>query len=69
MNDDARVILALAAEADDAFIWNRLRVIQADMFGAGPVSIKFAYYGAEDGRQIRPSSQRNGLWTLTIWPR
>jgi hypothetical protein len=54
MSDDARVILALAAEADDDFIWNHLRVIQADMFGAGPVSIKFAYYGAEDGRQIRP---------------
>jgi hypothetical protein len=56
MNDSARVILALAAEADDEFIWNRLRVIQADMFGAGPVSIKFAYYGAEDGRQIRRQS-------------
>jgi hypothetical protein len=54
MNDDARVILALAAEADDEFIWNDLRVIQADMFAAGPVSIKFAYYGAEDRRQIRP---------------
>jgi hypothetical protein len=54
MNNGARVILALAAEADDEFIWSRLRVIQADMFGAGPVSIKFAYYGAEDGRQIRP---------------
>ena len=25
-----------------------------EMFGAGPVSIKFAYYGAEDARQIRP---------------
>jgi hypothetical protein len=24
------------------------------MFGAGPVSIKFAYYGAEDALQIRP---------------
>jgi hypothetical protein len=38
MNDGARVILALAAAADDEFIWNHLRVIQADMFGAGPVS-------------------------------
>ena len=54
MNDGARVILALAAEADDEFIWNHLKVIQAEMFGAGPVRIKFAYYGAEDGRQIRP---------------
>jgi hypothetical protein len=54
MNDSARVILALAAEADDEFIWNHLKIIQAEMFGAGPVSIKFAYYGAEDGRQIRP---------------
>lgn len=54
MSDGARVILALADEADDEFIWNHLKVIQAEMFGAGPVSIKFAYYGAEDGRQIRP---------------
>jgi hypothetical protein len=54
MNDSARVILALAAEANDKFIWNHLKVIQAEMFGTGPVSIKFAYYGAEDGRQIRP---------------
>jgi hypothetical protein len=54
MNDSARVILALAAEADDEFIWKHLKVIQAEMFGAGPVSIKFAYYGAENGRQIRP---------------
>jgi hypothetical protein len=54
MNDDARVILALAAEADDDFIWNHLTVIQAEMFRAGPVSIKFAYYGAEDALQIRP---------------
>jgi hypothetical protein len=53
MNDDARVILALAAEADDEFIWNQLTVIQAEMFRAGPVSIKFAYYGAEDALQIR----------------
>jgi hypothetical protein len=54
MNDSARVILALAAQADDEFIWNHLRVIQAEMFGAGPVSIKFAYYGAEGALQIRP---------------
>jgi hypothetical protein len=54
MSDGARVILALAAEADDEFIWKHLKLIQAEMFAAGPVRIKFAYYGAEDARLVRP---------------
>jgi hypothetical protein len=53
-NDDARVILALAAEADDEFIWDRLKDIQVEMFAAGPVQIKFAYFGREGALQTRP---------------
>lgn len=47
MNDNPRMILALAAEADDDLIWDRLRTLQPEMFAAGPVSVKFAYFGAE----------------------
>ena len=57
MNDqqDARMILALAAEADDKFIWDRVKTIQHEMFAAGPVQIKFAYFGAEGaGMTTRP---------------
>ena len=56
MNDhrDARMILALAAEADDRFIWDRVRTIQTEMFAAGPVQIKFAYFGREGELQSRP---------------
>jgi hypothetical protein len=50
---EARVMLALAAEADD-FTWDRLRGIQTDMFPAGAVSIKFAYFGSEGALQSRP---------------
>jgi len=51
---EARVILALAAEADDDFIWSRLGDIQSNMFAAGPVSIKFAYFGSEGSFERRP---------------
>jgi hypothetical protein len=56
MNDDqdARIILAVAAEADDSFIWERVRTIQTEMFAAGPVQIKFAYFGREGELQTRP---------------
>jgi hypothetical protein len=53
-HQDARIILALAAEADDRFIWDRLKTIQAEMFAAGPVQIKFAYFGREGALQTRP---------------
>jgi hypothetical protein len=49
---DARVIIALAAEADDDFIWNRLDALQTEMFMAGPVAVKFSYFGRE-GFQAR----------------
>jgi hypothetical protein len=51
---EARVILALAAEADDDFIWTRLGDIHSKMFAAGPVSIKFAYFGREGSSDRRP---------------
>jgi hypothetical protein len=53
-NGDARVILAVAAEANDDFIWNRLKTMKADMFAAGPVQIKFAYFGREGTLATRP---------------
>ena len=51
---EARVILALAAEADDDFIWDQLKGIQTNMFAAGAVSIKFAYFGREGTLPNRP---------------
>jgi hypothetical protein len=51
---DARVIIALAAEADDDFIWSRLDALQTEMFMAGPVAIKFAYFGREGALPSRP---------------
>ena len=42
-----RIILALAPEQDHRFIWEHVRTIQAEMFAAGPVQIKFAYFGQE----------------------
>jgi hypothetical protein len=51
---DACVIIALAAERDDDFIWSRLDALQTEMFMTGPVAIKFAYYGAEGALSSRP---------------
>jgi hypothetical protein len=56
MTDKPRMILAVATEADDKtkFIWERLKVIQPDLFAIGPIHIKFAYFGAEDDSHVRP---------------
>jgi hypothetical protein len=54
MTNNARVILAVAAERDDDFIWDRLKTLQAEMLEAGPVSMKFAYFGAEGALASRP---------------
>jgi hypothetical protein len=51
---DARMILALAAEGDDRFIWDRVRTLQTEMFAAGPVHINFAYFGREGALPARP---------------
>ena len=53
-HQDARMILALAAEANDEFIWDRVRTLQREMFAAGPVQVKFAYFGREGALQVRP---------------
>jgi hypothetical protein len=62
-NDNFRVILAVATGADDTtkFIWDRLKVIQADMFAVGPVHIKFAYFGREGASSIRPCITTNWI--------
>jgi hypothetical protein len=51
---EGRLILALAAEADDDFIWSRLSDIQTAMFAAGPIAIKFGFFGLETEPQGRP---------------
>jgi hypothetical protein len=49
---EPRIILALATEADDrSATWDQLRTIQTEMFAAGPVAVKFAYFGREGARQ------------------
>jgi hypothetical protein len=64
-----RVIVALAAQADDEFIWDRLRDIQVDMFAA-PVVIKFCYFAVEGAQAVRPlvstrlATDSNDLWDL-----
>src|SRR5262249_48917888 len=50
----ARVILALAVETDDQLIWDRLRMLQPEIFSAGAIQIKFAYFGAEGALATRP---------------
>ena len=54
LQQKARVIMAIAAERDDDFIWNRLQALQPEMFAAGPVAVKLGYYGAEGARPVRP---------------
>jgi hypothetical protein len=49
-----RMILTMAIEDDDSFVFEQLKNIQADMFAAGPVQLKFAYFGAEGALQSRP---------------
>jgi hypothetical protein len=51
---EGRLILALAAEADDDFIWSRLSEIQTTMFAAGPIAIKFGFFGRETAPRGRP---------------
>jgi hypothetical protein len=54
MNQDpARVIVAVAAEAEDEFIWSRLKMLP-ELFAAGPVAIRFGYFGEEGALSARP---------------
>src|SRR5262245_46109408 len=52
MNDQPRVIPALAAESPDEFVWDRIRTLASEIFAA-PVSVKFAYFGREGPLQTR----------------
>jgi hypothetical protein len=53
VQQEARVIVAVAAEADDDFIWSRLKMLP-ELFAAGPVAIKFGYFGEEGELPARP---------------
>jgi hypothetical protein len=51
--DPARVIVAVATEAGDDFIWSRLNMLP-ELLAAGPVAIRFGYFGAEGALSARP---------------
>jgi hypothetical protein len=53
-NEPPRMILALASEADDEEVWDQVKTIQAEMFSAGGISVKLAYFGREGAHQVRP---------------
>jgi hypothetical protein len=53
MTQQARVIVAVAAEADDKSIWSRLKMLP-ELFAAGPVAIRVGFFGAEGARSSRP---------------
>ena len=48
-----KVILAVAT-ANDESVWDQLKTLQQDMFDAGPIAIKFAYFGREGSEMTRP---------------
>ena len=51
--DPARVLVAVAAEGDDEYIWSRLKMLP-ELFAAGPVAIRVGFFGAEGTRSSRP---------------
>jgi hypothetical protein len=53
MSQEARIIVAVAVEADDDFIWSRLKMLP-ELFAVGPVAIKFGFYGHEGALPARP---------------
>jgi hypothetical protein len=52
MIDVPRVIIALATERPTDAIWNRIKMLQHEIFAA-PVAVQFAFYGAEEAGQTR----------------
>jgi hypothetical protein len=50
---EPHVIVALATEAEDDFVWSQLENL-ISMYSAGPLSVKFAYFGEEGSRSSRP---------------
>jgi hypothetical protein len=53
MVQEARVIVAVAVEADDEFVWSQLKILPK-LFAAGPVAIRVGFFGAEGARPARP---------------
>jgi hypothetical protein len=53
MPQQARVLVAVAAEADDKSIWSRLKMLP-ELLAAGPVAIRVGFFGAEGTRSSRP---------------
>jgi hypothetical protein len=67
INDQPRMILALAHEADDEFIWNRIKTLESQIF-AGPVSVKLAFFGRETASQTRrPCITTNWVTDAADW--
>jgi len=67
MNDQPRVILALAAESRDEFVWDQIRTLASEIFAA-PVSVKFAYFGIELAGQTRwPCITTNWITDADDW--
>ena len=61
-----RVILALAAEANDEFVWNRIRTLESEIFSA-PVAVKLGYFGREGALQTRPCITTNWITDSDDW--
>ena len=51
----SRMIVALAGEADDRFAtWDRVAALAPELFAAGALEIRLAYFGREGRLQTRP---------------
>ena len=62
-----RVILALATENPSDAIWGRIRMLADEIF-AGPVAVKFAYYGREGaGATRRPCIATDWVTVADDW--
>jgi hypothetical protein len=62
-----RVILALATENPSDAIWDRIRMLADEIF-AGPVAVKFAYYGREGaGATRRPCIATDWITVADDW--
>jgi len=63
----SRVILALATENPSDVIWGRIRILADEIF-AGPVAVKFAYYGREGaGATRRPCIATDWVTVADDW--
>ena len=66
-NDRPRMIIVLATESPSDAIWGRIRMLADEIF-AGPVAVKFAYYGREGtGATRRPCIATNWITVADDW--